>query len=56
VILTREEILGLKQELLVTSSSPVGKESVLNWLGESGNNLGRKYANDLDRHFRRPGS
>lgn len=54
VILTREEILGLKQELLVTSSAPLGKESVLNWLTQNGQHLGRKYANDLDRHFRRP--
>jgi NADH dehydrogenase len=56
IILTREEVLGLKQELLMTSSSPLGKESVLDWLVEHGQNLGRKYANDLDRHFRRPGS
>jgi NADH dehydrogenase len=56
VILTREEILGLKQELLVTSSSPLGKESVEDWLVEKGQHLGRKYANDLDRHFRRTGS
>lgn len=56
IILTREEVLGLKQELLVTLSKPLGKESVLDWLVEHGQNLGRKYANDLNRHFRRPGS
>lgn len=53
IILTREEVLGLKQELLVTSSSPLGKESVMDWLVENGQNLGRNYANDLNRHFRR---
>jgi NADH dehydrogenase len=52
IILTREEVLGLRQELLVTSSSPLGKESVLDWLVQNGQNLGRKYANDLNRHFR----
>jgi NADH dehydrogenase len=52
IILTREEVLGLRQELLVTSSSPLGKESVLDWLVQNGQSLGRKYANDLNRHFR----
>jgi NADH dehydrogenase len=52
IILTREEVLGLKQELLTTSSTPLGKESVLEWLAQNGQLLGRKYANDLDRHFR----
>ena len=52
IILTREEVLGLKQELLVTSSPPLGKESVEDWLINNGRHLGRKYANDLDRHWR----
>ena len=51
VILTREEILGLKQELMVSSSPPLGKESVEDWLHHNGRHLGRTYANDLDRHF-----
>lgn len=53
VVLTREEILGLGQELLVSSSPPLGKESVEDWLLKNGQQLGRRYANDLDRHWRR---
>ena len=51
VILTREELLGLKQELLLSSEPPLGKQSVVKWLEDSGELLGRRYINDVNRHF-----
>jgi hypothetical protein len=29
-----------------------GPTSVLNWISDNGSLLGRRYANELDRHFR----
>ena len=51
VVLTREELLGLQQEALLSHQSPRAKESVTDWLRQNGETLGRRYANDLDRHF-----
>jgi NADH dehydrogenase len=51
IVLTREELLSLKQELLISNHSPLGKESVIEWLEGNAAQLGRKYANDLKRHF-----
>lgn len=52
IILTREELLGLQQELLVSLSAPLGQQSVSTWLKVHGHKLGNNYTNDLDRHFR----
>jgi NADH dehydrogenase len=51
VILTREELLGLEQELLLTRAPPLGTESVERWLFENASSLGRHYVNDIRRHF-----
>jgi NADH dehydrogenase len=51
VVLTREELQGLAEEKLVSSRPPRGTESVSAWLLAHGASLGRRYANDLDRHF-----
>jgi len=51
VILTREELLGLEQELLFTHAEPLGRESVPDWLMQNGADLGRTYINDMRRHF-----
>ncbi|MBI4231508.1 MAG: NAD(P)H-binding protein [Planctomycetes bacterium] len=51
VVLTREEMLGLEQELLVSHEPPRGRESVRSWLHSNGTNLGRSYLNDIHRHF-----
>jgi NADH dehydrogenase len=52
VVLTREELEGLAQERLLSHQPPRGTESVSGWLRENGPGLGRRYVNDLDRHFR----
>lgn len=51
VILTREELIGLQQELLVSHAPPLGAESVESWLMEHGPHIGKTYVNDVRRHF-----
>ncbi len=51
VILTREELLGLEQELLCSDQKPLGRESVTEWLKLNAGELGKNYANDVKRHF-----
>ena len=52
IVLTREELLGLEQEALLSRDAARGKESVGDWLMSNGQTLGRRYVNDLERHFR----
>jgi len=51
VILTREELRGLEDELLLSHHPPLGRESVTDWLMANGDELGRRYVNDRHRHF-----
>jgi NADH dehydrogenase len=51
VVLTREELLGLAQQRLVSHRPPLGAESVTAWLLAHGRDLGRRYVNDVRRHF-----
>jgi uncharacterized protein YbjT (DUF2867 family) len=51
VVLTREELLGLQQELLLSHEPPRGKQSVAEWLCGYSAQLGRRYVNDRHRHF-----
>jgi NADH dehydrogenase len=53
IVLTKEELLGLKQELLVSKTAPLGTASVEEWLMENGGTMGGAYVNDLQRHFGR---
>jgi hypothetical protein len=50
IILTREELAGLEQELLISHAPALGRQSVRAWLMAHGNELGRKYTNDRFRH------
>ncbi|HVD46355.1 MAG TPA: NAD(P)H-binding protein [Candidatus Limnocylindria bacterium] len=52
VMLTRQELEGLMDELLVSHEAPRGTRRVDDWLLKSADSLGRKYASELDRHFR----
>jgi len=52
VMLTRQELEGLMDELLVSHEAPRGIRRVDDWLLISAQSLGRKYASELDRHFR----
>ena len=52
VVLTRAEIDGLMAGLLVSDDPPNGLSSLSRWLEENGDTLGRKYASEMDRHYR----
>ena len=52
-ILTREEVEGLMAELLVSSEPPRGQRRLDDWLLRQADTLGRRYASELDRHFRK---
>ncbi len=53
VVLTRQEVEGLMDELLVSTEPPRGKERFDDWLLTNAATLGLKYASELSRHFRR---
>ena len=52
VILTREELAGLQQNLLVSHAPPLGTESVAAWLHDHGKSFGLRYVNDTRYRFR----
>ncbi|MCH8297693.1 MAG: NAD(P)H-binding protein [Chloroflexi bacterium] len=52
VVLTRAEIDGLMAGLLVSGDPPNGRLSLGRWLEENGDTLGRRYASEMDRHYR----
>lgn len=49
VLITRDEIKGLMDNLLYVDSSPTGKRKLTDWAKENADNLGRKYSNELTR-------
>jgi NADH dehydrogenase len=51
VVLTPDEIDGLMAGLLVSDQPPLGTISFSDWLDHSGGSVGRRYANELRRHF-----
>jgi uncharacterized protein YbjT (DUF2867 family) len=53
VVLTREEVEGLMEELLVSHETPRGNQRLDDWLLANANTLGAQYASELSRHFRR---
>jgi uncharacterized protein YbjT (DUF2867 family) len=52
VVLTRQEIDGLMADLLVSDQAPTGTTPLSAWLEEQGDQLGRSWANELQRHYR----
>lgn len=51
VVLTKDEVRGLMQNLLVSVSAPTGVTSLTNWLHDHRHTVGLKYASELDRHY-----
>lgn len=56
VVVTREEISGLMQDLLVTTSPPAGTTALSTWAAEHGERLGRRYSSELARRRDRESS
>ncbi len=54
VVITPDEIAGLRQNLLLSSGPATGRSSFAGWLSAHGGELGRQYASELARHFARP--
>jgi NADH dehydrogenase len=52
IVLTRQELVGLMEELLVSQDEPRGTRRLDDWLLGSADSLGRSYASELSRHFR----
>jgi NADH dehydrogenase len=55
VVITRDEIAGLMQDLLYTNSEPVGTTRLSTWAREHADTLGRRYATELGRRRVRTG-
>jgi uncharacterized protein YbjT (DUF2867 family) len=53
VLITREEIDGLMQDLLVTTSPPAGSTRLTDWIGQNSESLGRSYSSELARRRNR---
>jgi uncharacterized protein YbjT (DUF2867 family) len=53
VLVTRDEIAGLMQDLLVTSSPPAGETALTTWAQQHAATLGLYYASELRRRLER---
>jgi uncharacterized protein YbjT (DUF2867 family) len=51
VLLTREELEALMDGLLVSREQPRGTKRLSDWLTANGDWLGRRYVNEVTRHF-----
>jgi len=52
VVLTRDELKGLMDELLTSSQIPNGTMCFSNWLESNGDQLGSSYSSEIQRHFK----
>jgi uncharacterized protein YbjT (DUF2867 family) len=53
VVLTRDEVTELESKLMVSAEPPTGRVRLADWLAQHADTLGRTWASELDRHFRR---
>ncbi len=53
VLLTADEYFSMAQGLADSSAPATGVVSVSQWVTDHGDTLGRRYANEINRHFRR---
>lgn len=51
IVLTRDELKGLMDELLTSRQVPNGTTRFSDWLDTDGDQLGRKYSSEIRRHF-----
>jgi NADH dehydrogenase len=51
-LLTRDEYLAMADGLADSDAPATGTVVLTDWIGERASDLGRHYANELDRHFR----
>lgn len=53
VLVTRDELRGLMDDLLVSGAPPLGETSFREWVHDHASELGRSYSSELARHYRR---
>jgi len=53
-LLTRDEFQAMADGLADSDAPATGRVVFTEWIAEQGPTLGRRYVNDLDRHFRSP--
>jgi uncharacterized protein YbjT (DUF2867 family) len=53
VLVTRDEITGLMQDLLYTSSPPLGTTPLTDWVTQHASSLGNQYQSELKRRLHR---
>ncbi|MEX1072978.1 MAG: NAD(P)H-binding protein [Chloroflexota bacterium] len=53
VVLTRDEVIELRSRLMWSAAPPTGTIRLADWLAANAETLGRRWASELDRHFRR---
>jgi len=53
IMITREEIEGLMEDLLYVNATPTGTTRLTDWIKEHSNTLGRKYTSELARRIDR---
>jgi uncharacterized protein YbjT (DUF2867 family) len=56
VLLTGEEFRAMAEGMADTDGAATGAISVSKWIQDHADTLGRSYANEIERHFRRSGS
>jgi NADH dehydrogenase len=52
VVLTRDEVAGLRAGLLESSAPAAGQTRLSAWLQHAADRIGRRYSSELERHFR----
>jgi hypothetical protein len=52
IVLTRDELGGLRDSLLVSHDPPTGAVRFTDWLTVNGETLGRSYVSELARNWR----
>jgi uncharacterized protein YbjT (DUF2867 family) len=52
VLITREEVIGLMANLLISQQQPTGHTRLSDWLEAHSANIGKKYASELARHYK----
>jgi NADH dehydrogenase len=52
VILTKNELRGLMDNLLTSQQEPNGPTNFSDWLRDNRHTIGSSYSSELDRHFR----
>ena len=51
IVITRDEVAGLMSNLLISEGSPMAKTRLSEWLEQNADNVGVKYASELERHY-----